>query len=411
MGHEVSSMERKDASPEVEGGEQAEGGDSNGGQEAADGGGLRKPRMTKRTTTAVGAIVVAILLISTAWMLSSDSSREVTIVAILPLTGTSSYLVEIEDAMALVVEELNRWGGINGMRIRLVVEDCASSPEMAVERLVEAEERYHPLAVLTATRGAATPMSAIAEEKGVLLISIGATGEELTADKDWIFRYYVSPSGEADNALQVLDTLNVSSLGILHLDDAYGNPIANQLAEGFQSVGGAVTSYDFEANRTEFSDGVDSVMETEAVFAVALRHQFPAILEELNASGYPGHVICAVEASIPDMWGLQAAQGCYVSAPIMYGSGATVDTEFLTDFEDRFGRQLTHQGAIGADAIRLIWGLLSDTDVTRETLKNLLNAGYVHSGILGVVTVDQGVHNADVAVYPALIEEGELKYL
>ncbi|MDH3365504.1 MAG: ABC transporter substrate-binding protein [Thermoplasmata archaeon] len=372
---------------------------------------LKKRRPSRKALTIVGSIAVAALALSTVWVLSGTSEPQVTVVAIVPISGVSSYLVEIEDAMSMTVEKLNRWGGINGMRIRLVVEDCGSSPEIAVEKLVEVEERYHPIAVLTAQRGATTPMSEIAEENGIVLISIGATAENLTEEKDWVFRYYVSSIGEAENALETLEGLNVSSLGILHLDDAYGTPLMSKMTAAFESSGGTVESYSFDANRVEFSEAVEAVGDNDAVFAVALRHQFPAIFDGLDSGGYGGAILCAVEASIPEMWALPQAQGCFVSAPIMYSSSATVDTEFIREFEERYRTPLTHQGAIGSDVLRLIWGLLSDSEVSRENLRDQLNSGFVFSGTLGVVTLARGSHNADIPIYPAVIEEGELRYL
>jgi branched-chain amino acid transport system substrate-binding protein len=372
---------------------------------------LKKRRPKRKTMTIVASVAVAALALSAVWILSGISEPRVTIVAILPLTGASSYLIEIEDAMSITVEELNRWGGINGKRIRLVVEDCGSDPELAVERLVEAEEKYHPLAVVTATRGAAASMAEVAEANGIVLISVGATAENLTEGKDWVFRYYVSPTAEVDNALQILESLNVSSLGILHLDDAYGEPVMSSLTEGFETSGGTVESYGFTANRTEFSEAVASVADNDAVFVVALRHQFQAVFGELNSSGYAGPVVCAVEASIPEMWGLPEAQGSFVSAPIMYISGATIDAKFVTEFEERYGEPLTHQGAIGSDVLTLIWGLLSDQEVSRENLRALLNAGFVHSGLAGVVTPEPDDHNIDISVFPAVIEGGGLRYL
>ena len=353
----------------------------------------RPRRPARKTVTVVASVAVAALALSTVWVFSGISQPHVTIVAILPLSGASSYLAEIEDAMALTTEKLNRWGGINGMRIRLVVEDCASTSEVAVQKLREAEEKYHPLAVVTATRGAAVPMAEFAEENGIVLISVGASAEDLTEGKDWIFRYYVTPSGEAENALETLQDLDVDSLGILHLSDAYGTPIMNSLSEAFEASGGIAESYPFLPNCTEFSEAVASLTDNEAVFAVALRHQFPTIFEELNSSGYTGHVLCAVEASIPEMWDLPGAQGCYVSAPMMYMPSATIDNDFLHEFEDRYGRPLTHQGAIGSEALRLIWGLLSDNEVSRESLRDLLDSGFVYSGILGVVFLIPGSHN------------------
>jgi len=405
-------MQGTDSGNREEPGLEPGGVDSEGGiEEPRTARSLRKRRPSRKALTIVGSIAVAALALSTVWVLSGTSEPQVTIVAIIPLSGASSYLVEIEDAMSLTVEKLNRWGGINGMRIRLVVEDCGSSPEIAVEQLVEAEERYHPIAVLTATRGATTHMSEIAEENGILLISVGATSENLTEEKDWVFRYYVSPTGEAENALETLERLNVSSLGILHLDDAYGTPLMSQVTAAFESSGGTVESYSFNANRAEFSEAVEAVGDNDAVFAVALRHQFPAILDGLNSGGYGGAILCAVEASIPEMWVLPQAQGCFVSAPIMYSSSATVDTEFIGEFEERYGTPLTHQGAIGSDVLRLIWGLLSDSEVSRENLRDQLSSGFVFSGTLGVVTLARGSHNADIPIYPAVIEEGELRYL
>ncbi|HIH01747.1 TPA: amino acid ABC transporter substrate-binding protein [Thermoplasmata archaeon] len=371
---------------------------------------LKKRSITRKTKIIGGAVVAAILIVSGAWVISGVNDREVTIVAILPLSGWSSYLVEIEDSMTLTVEKINRWGGINGMHVRLVVMDCESSPDVAVDKLREAHERYDPLAVLTATRGAATPMSAYAEENGILLISVGATAETLTEGKDWIFRYYVTPTGEAETALATLDDVGAGSVGIIHLDDVYGNPVKNQVVSGFEASGGVAESYAFSPDSTEFSEAVTSVADNDAVFVVALRHQFPYIFEELNSSGYSGHVLAAVEASIPEMWGLPAAEGALVSAPLMYYPGAAIDTEFVLEFEQRYGVPLTHQGAIGSDVLKLIWGLLSDGEVSMDNLRAQLTSDFVFSGILGVVTVEGGAHNIDVAVYPAVIEGGELQY-
>jgi len=359
----------------------------------------------------IGALVVATLLVSTIWVIPDLMRKEAVIVAILPLSGASSYLVEIEDAMTMTASILNKWGGINGMRIRLIVEDCESSPEMAVQRLLDVEEKYHPLAVVTATRGAAVQMAEIAEEKGIVLISIGASPETITEDKDWVFRYYLTSSGEVRVAMETIETLSISSLGILHLDDAYGVPIKDMLSEAFEEHGGTVVASSFSPSQITFSEGISNISDTEAVFVVGLRHQFPGILAELNTSGYEGYFIGAVEASIPDIWELPEAQGAYVSAPVLYNPGAAVDIEFLAEFEEDFGRTLTHQGAIGSDVLGMIWGLLSDRDVSRESLQDLMSAGFVHSGILGVVTLAHGDHNVDVPLFRGVIQGGGLQYL
>jgi len=372
---------------------------------------IKSRRLTKRMFAVAGTVAIVVLALSAAWAMSGVSRPTVTIVAIIPLSGLSSYLVEIGDAMSMITEKLNKWGGINGMRIRLVVVDCASNPEVALEKFVEAEERYHPLAVITATREVAVEMSEIAEERGVVLISVGASAEDLADGKEWVYRYYVTPSGEAERVLDTLASLDVDSLGLLYMDDAYGTAAMARISGAFQALNQTVESYSFPKDCADFSGLVANVTDNEAVFAVGLRVHYSPILEELNSSGYEGHMLCAIGASIPPMWDRPEAQGCVVNAPMMYMSSATVDDVVMMEFEDRYGRPLTHQGAIGYDVIRLIWGLLSDSEVSTENLRSLLDRGFVYPGILGVVTLNPGTHNIDVPIHSAVIDGGALRYL
>jgi len=358
-----------------------------------------------------GAVAIAALALSAAWVMSGISKPTVTIVAIIPLSGVSSYLVEIGDSMSMTVERLNRWGGINGVHIRLVIEDCGSSPQLAMAKFTEAVDKYDPLAVITATREVAANMSVIAEERKVVLISVGASAENVTEGKEWTFRYYVTPSDEVQSALGTLEELGVGSLGILYMDDVFGNAIRTGLTEALETANGTVEAYGFEKNCTDFSDAVTSLADNEAVFVVGLRYQYQLMFAALNSSGYKGYVLSAIGGSIPTMWALPEAQGCYVNAPTMYMSSATIDDEYITEFEERFGRPLTHQGAIGADVLRLIWGLLSDGEVSGENLRALMDNGFVYSGILGVVALARDSHNIDVPLHRAVIEGGALQYI
>lgn len=373
--------------------------------------GLWGRRPARRTMAIVGSVAVAALALSAVWVLSGVSRPTVTIVAIIPLTGVSSYLVEIGDSMSMTVERLNKWGGINGIHIRLVVEDCASSPQMALDKFTEAVDKYDPLAVITATREVAANMSVIAEERGVVLISVGASAENLTEGKEWTFRYYVTPSDEVEGALGTLEELGAGSLGILYMDDVYGNAIRSGLTEAIEASNGTIEAFGFEKTCTDFSEAVASVADNEAVFVVGLRYQYQLMFAELNSSGYDGYVLSAIGGSIPTMCALPEAQGCYVNAPSMYMSSATVDDEYISEFEERFERPLTHQGAIGADVLRLIWGLLSDSEVSGENLRALMDSGFVYSGILGVVALTRDSHNIDVPVHRAVIEGGALQYI
>jgi len=364
----------------------------------------------KAATVVVVLVIVAVLLVA-AWISSGVSRPEVTILIIVPLTGASSYLVDVDEAMSLVANKINRWGGLNGAKIRLIIEDCESDPEIAAQKFAEAEEKYNPIAVVTPTRGAAEQLASLAEESGVVLISVGFSTEELIEGMEWSFRYYPSSDSEVGSAMSILHKLNVSSLGMLYVNDPCVITTKAALAETFEDAGGFVEELMFaETCEAEIED-LSDVLDNEAIYVAALRCQFAAVFAELNNSGYEGHVLSSSEAAAPDLWGIPDAQGVYVNAPIIYNPRAAISSTFPTEFEEYYGRELTFSGAVGADVMMLIWGLLQDREVSRDMLRQQLNQGFVFSGILGVVESEEGSNSVEIPLYPAQIIGGELEYL
>ena len=73
-----------------------------------------------------------------------DKQEPVKIGAIISLTGPSSNLIDVKDGMELAVDEINSWGGIDGRKIKLVVEDSKSSPEEGKTAFQRLEADEHP---------------------------------------------------------------------------------------------------------------------------------------------------------------------------------------------------------------------------------------------------------------------------
>ena len=75
----------------------------------------------------------------------SFKKETIKIGAIISLTGASSHLVEVRDGMMPAVDEINEWGGVNGKKLELIVEDSKSDPEEAKKAFEKIESTYHPL--------------------------------------------------------------------------------------------------------------------------------------------------------------------------------------------------------------------------------------------------------------------------
>jgi len=56
-------------------------------------------------------------------------------------------------------------------------------------------------------------------------------------------------------------------------------------------------------------------------------------------------------------------------------------------------------------------GLLKDKEVSRESVKSLLESGFIYSGVFGSIDVKPGEHDITFPLHPAQIVDGEVKYL
>ena len=55
--------------------------------------------------------------------------------------------------------------------------------------------------------------------------------------------------------------------------------------------------------------------------------------------------------------------------------------------------------------------LLEDKEVSRESMRSLLEEGFIYPGVFGDLDVKPGQHDIDFPLHPAQIVEGEVKYL
>jgi len=52
-----------------------------------------------------------------------------------------------------------------------------------------------------------------------------------------------------------------------------------------------------------------------------------------------------------------------------------------------------------------------DKEVSRESVKNLLEGGFMYHGVFGELDVKPGEHDITFPLHPAQIVDGKLKYL
>lgn len=174
----------------------------------------------------LAAALVAALLCGSA-AIAADTVK---IGLMAPITGAfASEGQDMKKILDLMVEELNKVGGINGKKVELIVEDDGSTPRSAAtaaSRLVAAG-----VPAVVGTYGSAVTQASqdIYDEAGVVQIGTGSTSIQLTATgKKRFFRTCPRDDEQGRVAVETLHKLGYKKVAILHDNSAYAKGLADE---------------------------------------------------------------------------------------------------------------------------------------------------------------------------------------
>jgi branched-chain amino acid transport system substrate-binding protein len=363
-------------------------------------------------TGIIIAVVVVVAVVAVFFTLRLQKEEAMKIGAVLTLSGPGEpYGKEIRDAMLLAVDEVNSWGGINGRKIELIIEDSKTDPEEGKDVFNKIETKHHPGLYISITSFISVALAPLAEEKEVVLVGIMASAPEVTEGREWVFKYYPIAETEAAPVLLILEKLHIKDLGIMYSSEAYGTSASEALKEGFKKTGGAVKSVALGMKEVDFREQIAKLKDVEAIYIAGYEHHFENALKQLKEANFRGDIIISSGARVSSITGLPEANGAYIAAPIVYDPNFLFAKELKDKYEARYNKPFSHFAANGYDFIKLLAGLLEDRELSRESIKTFLEDGFIYSGVFGSLDVKPGEHNFAFPLHPARIVDGKIKFL
>ena len=329
--------------------------------------------------------------------------------AVISLSGPAAHLVDVRDGMALAISEVNRWGGINGKEVELIVRDSRSDPDHAKKAFEEIEKESRPLLYVATNSAVAMQLAPLAEQSGVVTLGLVVSATAFARQNPWCYRYYALAQDEARAILFVLKRLKVRSLGIVFMDDEFGTEVAAALKNGFEGPQTRVTPVSFGAANPDWEGLVPRVADMEAVCVVGFANHEARAIAAFKAARYAGHLLGASGAAA--LAGDPMMDGVYVATPMIYSDNFIFAREAKQKFAAAYGRPLTHQAASGYDFVKLLAGLLDGREVSRPGLRELLEQGLVYPGIFGEVELEPGRRDIPLPLHPARIVDGRIEFL
>jgi branched-chain amino acid transport system substrate-binding protein len=186
--------------------------------------------MAKRITKII-AILVLVFTVGVSGVVKAADAPTIKIGAIFAKTGGAAYLGEPEWKTAeMLVEKINKGGGVNGKKIELIMKDSGSKPENAVSLAKQLIDEDNVLAIIgPSTSGETLQIKNICQEGKTILISCAAAENIVNPVASYVFKVAQNDSDAARYILQIMKEKGITHIGVITSNDGYGIAGGKQL--------------------------------------------------------------------------------------------------------------------------------------------------------------------------------------
>ncbi|WP_462410155.1 ABC transporter substrate-binding protein [Neobacillus sp. Marseille-QA0830] len=198
----------------------------------------------------------------------SDGGGEIKIGANLELSGgVASYGQSIKEGIDLALEEINKDGGVDGKKLKLVTFDNKSEAPEAINGATKLISQDKVVAIIgSATSGNTKAQVEIAQSNNIPIITPTGTAEDVTVKggklNDYVFRTcFIDPFQGTVAAQFAAKDLKVKTAAIfIDSSSDYSKGLADSFKEKFAKEGGKVVSEEaYVAKDTDFHSQLTNI--------------------------------------------------------------------------------------------------------------------------------------------------------
>lgn len=336
---------------------------------------------------------------------AKKDGKEIKIGAILPLTGSfATYGEPVRDGMSLAVKEINSTGGINGNRIRLVIEDDAGNPKNAVSAFTKlANTDRVPIILGPLSSGSSMATAPIAEKTKVVQISTLAGIPDLSNAGDYVFRIYPSSElGARFVAKEAAKYFKPRKVAILYANNPFGQTSRNIYEDMSKELGIEVVAVEsFSDGDQDFRTQLSKIKKTvpDLLLCSTYWMEGARILVQMIELGLdiPAFGEDGWRGPIAKIVGEKGLKLLYF-ADIAFGpefKENKIMQSFIQNFEINYHKKASTYAAAGYDAIYIAKKAIEEGGYNSENIKEYLyKMDYV--GSLGSIKYDKNGDNIGV---------------
>ena len=200
-------------------------------------------------------------------MSSCNTQTNIKVGAVFAVSGPASFLGAPEDKTArMVVDEINKQGGINGHKLELIVKDTGGSPEKALSFAKQLIEEEQVVAIIgPTTSGESMAIKELCEKSKVPLISCAAAETIVEPLAHYVFKTPQKDSYVVKWIFDMMKKKGITRIAALASNTGFGSGGKAQLEKYAKEYGiTIVVSETYDKSSTDLSSVLAKVKATNA---------------------------------------------------------------------------------------------------------------------------------------------------
>lgn len=368
----------------------------------------------------IASLAIASTLLSATTAFAQDTVK---IGANYELSGAAaSYGQQMLEGLELAVDKVNEQGGVlDGQTLEIVSYDNKSD----VTESASVAQRLVSDGVVgvvgPATSGNTQAQIPIFTEANIPMVSPSATDDGITLDTagnvlEYFFRVCFNNSYQGSaGAAFAADNLSAQS-AVVFVDQSsdYSRGLADNFIAEFENRGGSIVLEDsFTAGDTDFSAILTSAVsqDFDVIYIPAYYTEAGLIIKQAREMGIDQAIIGPDGFSsdvLVELAGAENANDVYFTDHFSDASDEEAVQSFLTEFEEKFGKEGGTWNALGYDAALLIIDAIERSGSTDpEVIAKTIASTDAFEGVTGTFAIDEN-HNPVKPAVMIELQNGEI---
>ncbi len=318
------------------------------------------------------------------------------------------------------IEEINKAGGIDGKKIKIVKVDNKSEEAEATTLTTRLMTKDKVVAVLgPATSGAFSSTIPVASQNKIPVISGSATADKVTVDdkgnvQEYAFRICFLDSAQGTAmALFAYENLEKTKAVIIKDNSSdYGKGLAENFTKKFEDLGGTIVAEEgYVKGDTDFNAILTSIkgQDFDVIFIPGYYEEAGLIIKQARQQGIDAPIIGPDGFDSPDLVKLAGAENLndvYFSNHYSSLDDTPIVQNFINSFKEKHGKEPDAFNALGYDAAKfLIDGIKRAEELKGDAIKDALEATTDFEGVTGTFSINEK-HNPEKSIIVIGLKDG-----